>query len=116
MGTEHTRSVQTISHSTEVINTFFDAASAKHFSIRRLSIRKGPDRQLFIVTIDNDNKSDDFYIVPFAELSYRHEVVSILVDPNKQYPELNQCIGKVIEKVKFSILGYMSQYQKLSVH
>ncbi len=36
-------------------------------------MRKDPNRQLFIVTIENDNKSDEYEIVPFAELSYRQK-------------------------------------------
>ncbi|HHR6093564.1 hypothetical protein ABN222_01480 [Providencia alcalifaciens] len=116
MRTEHTRSVQTISHATELVNTFFDDNTEKLFSVRRLSMRKDPNRQLFIVTIENDNKSDEYKVVPFAELSYRQKSVNVIVDPSVQYPELNQSIANVIEKIKSSILGYMSNYQKLSVH
>jgi len=116
MRTEHTRSIQTISHSTELVNTFFDDSTAKVFTVRRLSIRKDPNRQLFIVTIENDNKSDEHEVVPFAELSYRQKKVNVVVDPSTQYPELNQSITNVIEKIKSSIIGYMSNYQKLSVH
>ncbi|EKT55770.1 hypothetical protein [Providencia sneebia] len=116
MRTEHTRSIQTISHSTELVKTFFDDTTEKVFSVRRLSVRKDPNRQLFIVTIENDTKSDEYKVVPFAELSYRKKKVNVVVDPNIQYPELNQSITNVIEKIKSSILGYMSNYQKLSVH
>ncbi|HCM64687.1 MAG TPA: hypothetical protein DIT05_19415 [Morganella sp. (in: Bacteria)] len=116
MRTEHTRSIQTINHATEVINSFFDDASSKNFSVRRLNVRKDPNRQLFIVTIDNDNKSDDYYIVPFAELSYRKETVEVVVDPSGQYPELNNSITSVIDKIRLSILGYMSNYKKLTLH
>ncbi len=56
MRTEHTRSIQTISHSTEVIDSFFDELSQKEFSVRRLSFRHDLNRQIFIVTISNDKK------------------------------------------------------------
>lgn len=112
----HTRSIQTISHSTELVNTFFDDNSERIFSVRRLIMRKDPNKQLFIVTIENDNKSDEYKVVPFAELSYRQRNVNVIVDPSTQYPELNQSITNVIEKIKSSIIGYMSNYQKLSVH
>lgn len=116
MRAEHTRSIQTINHSTEEINSFFDDASKRRFSVRRLSVRKDPNRQFFIVTIDNDNKSDDYYIVPFAELSYQKDTVNVIIDPNKQYPELSNGMANVISKIKLSISGYMSNYKKLIIH
>lgn len=116
MRTEHTRSIQTINHLTEEVNSFFDDKSQKYFYVRRLSARKDPNRQLFIVTMDNDSKSNDFYIVPFAELSYRKDAVRVTIDPNEQYPELNSSISSVIDKIQMSILGYMSNYKKLTFH
>ncbi|ERT11939.1 hypothetical protein [Photorhabdus temperata] len=116
MRTEHTRSIQTISHSTEVIDSFFDELSQKEFSVRRLSFRHDLNRQIFIVTISNDKKSDDFYVVPFAELSYRRNKINVIVDPKAQYPELCTDADSAIELIKSSIMGYMSQYNRLFAH
>ncbi|HEJ9487764.1 MULTISPECIES: hypothetical protein [Proteus] len=116
MKTEHIRSIQTISHSTEVINTFIDDVTNIHLSIHRLIVRKDHNKQLFIVIIQDDNKSDDFYIVPFTELSYRKEKINIIVDPYNQYPELNGNIIHLLQKIKSSIFCYMSKYQNLSIH
>ncbi|PHM37195.1 hypothetical protein Xinn_01162 [Xenorhabdus innexi] len=116
MRTEHTRSIQTISHSTEIVDRFFDDCLQKEFFIRRLSFRSDPNRQIFIVTINNDKKSDAFYVVPFAEFSYRRNKVNVIVDPKAQYPELCADVDKAIELIKSSIIGYMSQYKSLSLH
>ncbi|WIV88762.1 hypothetical protein [Proteus appendicitidis] len=116
MKTEHTRSIQTISHSTEIINTFVDDVTKIHFSIHRLIVRQNSHKQLFIVIIKNDHKSNNFYIVPFTELSYRKEKINIIVDPYTQYPELNKNIIHLIRKIKSSIFYYMSKYHNLSIH
>ncbi|MBD2781644.1 hypothetical protein [Xenorhabdus szentirmaii] len=116
MRTEHTRSIQTISHSTEIVDRFFDDRLQKDFFIRRLSFRNDPNRQIFIVTINNDNKSDAFYVVPFAEFLYRRNKVNVIVDPKTQYPELCIDADKTIKLIKSSIIGFMSQYNSLSLH
>ncbi|TDB48222.1 hypothetical protein C5467_19300 [Photorhabdus khanii subsp. guanajuatensis] len=116
MRTEHTRSIQTISHSTEIVDRFFDNCSQKEFFVRRLSFRHDPNRQIFIVTINNDKKSDAFYVVPFAELSYRRNKINVIVDPKEQYPELCTDVDRAIALIKSSIIDYMSQYNRLFAH
>ncbi|PQQ36267.1 hypothetical protein C6H68_20220 [Photorhabdus luminescens] len=87
MRTEHTRSIQTISHSTEVIDSFKDKNTDKLFCVLRLSERLDANRQLFIVTLNDDNKGDNFYIALFTELVVIRERVKYLVSPENQYPE-----------------------------
>ncbi|MBI6547269.1 hypothetical protein [Xenorhabdus lircayensis] len=116
MRTEHTRSIQTISHSTEIIDSFFDEPSQKKFSVRRLSCRNDIKRQLFIVTIKDDNKSDDFYVVPFAELIFRREKVKYIISPENQYPELSSNIDIIMEHIESIVKGFIDNYKITTTH
>ncbi|PHM46618.1 hypothetical protein Xmir_04056 [Xenorhabdus miraniensis] len=111
MRTEHTRSIQTISHSTEVIDSFFDERSQKEFSVRRLSFRHDPNRQIFIVTISNDNKSDKFYVVPFAELTICRNKIRYLVKPTQQYPDLEDSFPSISSNIETAICDFIRNYR-----
>ncbi|WP_038255612.1 hypothetical protein [Xenorhabdus bovienii] len=111
MRTEHTRSAQTISHSTEIVDRFFDTNSQKEFFIRRLSCRNDIKRQLFIVTIKNDNKSDGFYVVPFAELTVCRNKVRYIVKPTQQYPDLGDSLPSISNNIEKIIRNFILNYR-----
>ncbi len=111
MRTEHTRSAQTISHSTEIVDKFFDTNSQKEFFIRRLSCRNDIKRQLFIVTIKNDNKSDGFYVVPFAELTVCRNKVRYIVKPTQQYPDLGDNLPSISNNIEKIIRNFILNYR-----
>ncbi len=111
MRTEHTRSIQTISHSTEVVDSFFDEQSQKEFSVRRLSCRNDIKRQLFIVTITNDNKSDDFYVVPFAELTICRNKIRYIIKPTQQYPDLEGSIPSISASIEKTVCDFIRNYR-----
>lgn len=75
-----------------------------------MTCRKNENRQLFIIVLEHDNKSDKFYTVPFAEVSVIGNQIRFIVDPKLQYPELYRKSDKVIELIKSSILSFMSKY------
>ncbi|TNH42335.1 hypothetical protein EP164_17530 [Photorhabdus luminescens subsp. sonorensis] len=116
MRTEHTRSIQTISHSTEVIDSFKDKSTDKLFCVLRLSERRDANRQLFIVTLKDDNKSDDFYIVPFAELVVRRERVKYLVSPENQYPEFGDNISFIMKRIESVVKIFIDNYKLTTTH
>ncbi|MDE1486069.1 hypothetical protein KKI90_07240 [Xenorhabdus bovienii] len=116
MRTEHTRSIQTISHLTEVIDSFKDKSTDKLFNVLRLSVRQDVNRQLFIVTLKDDNKSDDFYVVPFAELIVRREKVKYLVAPEKQYPEFDGNISSIMKHIESIIKNFIDNYKITTTH
>ncbi|HEK3119614.1 TPA: hypothetical protein SMV40_002115 [Proteus mirabilis] len=110
MRTEHTRSIQTINHATEVINSFFDDASEKNFSIRRLSVRTNPNRQLFIVTVDDDLVKGDFKVIPYAEVTVVKNKMRFTVNPLKQYPAMKSMFEAINNTIETSIFGFMKKF------
>ncbi|KOY63180.1 hypothetical protein [Photorhabdus heterorhabditis] len=116
MRTEHTRSIQTISHSTEVIDSFKDFNTNKFFFVLRLSERQDVNKQLFIVTLKDDNKSDNFYVVPFAELVVRRERVKYLVSPENQYPEYNGNIDVIMKHIESVVKNFIDNFKLTTVH
>ncbi|WP_340619682.1 hypothetical protein [Xenorhabdus siamensis] len=110
MRTEHTRSVQTISHSTEVIDSFFDEQSQKKFSVRRLSFRNDVKRQLFIVTIENIDNPCEFYVTPYAELTVCRDKVRYLVKPANQYPDLVDWLISINANIERTIRDFIQSY------
>ncbi|MEQ5205542.1 hypothetical protein [Proteus sp. fly-1067] len=111
MRTEHTRSTKTISHATELVNTFFDDASEKKFSVRRLSVRTDPNRQLFIVIIDDDFNKSDFKVTPYAEVTVIKDQIRFIVNPSKQYPALKGMFGNINSAIETSVFGFMNKFQ-----
>ncbi|HHR5899781.1 TPA: hypothetical protein ACS7XC_000649 [Providencia alcalifaciens] len=111
MRTEHTRSTKTISHGTELVNTFFDDASEKKFSVRRLSVRTDPNRQLFIVTIDDYLNNNDFKIRPYAEVTVIKDKIRFIVNPSKQYPALKDMFSNINSAIETSVFGFMNKFQ-----
>ncbi|MBS9422957.1 hypothetical protein [Photorhabdus caribbeanensis] len=110
MRTEHTRSIQTISHSTEVINSFFDEPSQRMFSVRRLSCRVDIKRQLFIVTVENINNSSKFKVIPYAELTVCKDKIRYLVNPAYQYPELEDRLSSININIEKTVCDFIQKY------
>ncbi|TDB44102.1 hypothetical protein [Photorhabdus luminescens] len=110
MRTEHTRSIQTISHSTEVINSFFDKPSQRMFSVRRLSCRVDTKRQLFIVTVENADNSSEFRVIPYAELTVCKDKVRYLVNPAYQYPELEDRLSSINTSIEKTVCDFIQKY------
>ncbi len=110
MRTEHTRSVQTISHSTEIIDSFFDNRSQKEFFIRRLSFRRDPNRQIFIVTIENTDNPCGFYVTPYAELTVCRDKVRYLVKPANQYPDLEDRLLSINTNIERIVCDFIRNY------
>ncbi|MBS9427077.1 hypothetical protein [Photorhabdus akhurstii] len=114
MRTEHTRSIQTISHSTEVINSFFDEPSQRMFSVRRLSCRVDIKCQLFIVTVENADNSSKFRVIPYAELTVCKDKVRYLVNPVYQYPELKDRLPSINTSIEKTVCDFIQKYSPVA--
>ncbi len=96
--------------------TFKDKSTDKFFCVLRLSERRDANRQLFIVTLKDDNKSDDFYIVPFAEWVVRRERVKYLVSPENQYPEFGDNISFIMKHIESVVKIFIDNYKLTTTH
>lgn len=107
------RSIQTINNRTQVVSSFVDSDTTTEFVVRRLSERTAPNRQLFIVTLNNGITEDE--VIPFAEIATSStSKLRYVVNPANQYPELADPI--TLSKIEKSILVYMKSARHMNFH
>lgn len=98
------RSIQTIKNRTQVVSSFVDSESSNEFVVRRLSERMSPNRQLFIVTVNNEVTEGE--IIPFAEIATSSSLkLRYVVKPSDQYPSLTN--NWLMDKIETAISKYM---------
>lgn len=107
------RSVQTIKNRTQVVSSFVDSDSSNEFIVRRLSERQSPDRQLFIVTLNNS--SVDGEVIPFAEIATSStSKLRYVVKPAEQYPQLAD--SHLLDRIETAIAIYMKTIRNNNLH
>lgn len=107
------RSVQTIKNRTQVVSSFVDSDTSNEFTVRRLSERQSPERQLFIVTLNN--ASVDGEIIPFAEIATSaSNKLRYVVKPDVQYPEFAE--SHLLDMIETAIAIYMKKNWNNNLH
>ncbi|HFO2534989.1 TPA: hypothetical protein ACHJX8_004567 [Yersinia enterocolitica] len=106
------RSIQTINNRTQVVSSFVDDDTLNEFFVRRLSDRISPNRQLFIVTLNNAH--DDGEVIPFAEIAMSNEKIRYIVKPSDQYPSLVD--NRLIDRIETAIAMYMKSQWNSNLH
>jgi len=107
------RSVQTIRNRTQVVSSFVDSVSSTEFTVRRLSERASPSRQLFIITLDNSIVDDE--VIPFAEIATSSsDKLRYIVKPSMQYPSLVD--AHLLDRIETVIAIYMKTIRNSNFH
>lgn len=107
------RSVQTINNRTQVVGSFVDSETSNEFVVRRLSERKAPERQLFIVTLNHP--AVDGEVIPFAELATSSSnKLRYIVKPDVQYPEFAE--PHLLDMIETAIAIYMKKNWNNNLH
>lgn len=107
------RSMQTIKNRTQIVSSFVDLDSHHEFTVRRLSERQSPERQLFIVTMNNKVHDED--VIPFAEIATSSSSkLRYVVNPLDQYPQLAK--SQVLDRIETVIEMYMNNAWKPHIH
>lgn len=107
------RSVQTIKNCTHVVSSFVDDETSHEFTVRRLSVRQSPSRQLFIVTLDNNVVDGE--IIPFAEIATSASTkLRYVVKPSQQYPSLTD--SYLLDRIETLIAIYMKKNWTKNLH
>ncbi|EJS8701725.1 hypothetical protein NFA99_004926 [Escherichia coli] len=107
------RSIQTILNRTQVVSSFVDSDTRNEFFVRRLSERESPNRQLFIITLNNDVNEGE--VVPFAEIATSSaSKMRYVVKPADQYPSLAE--HRLMDKIETAIAMYMKNKWNNCLH
>lgn len=98
------RSIQTIENRTQIVSSFVDSKTLNEFFVRRLSERTSPNRQLFIITLNNE--VTDGEVIPFAEIATSSSnKLRYVVRPSDQYPNLAN--NKLMDMIETVISNYI---------
>jgi len=107
------RSIQTIKNRTQIVSSFVDSETSNEFIVRRLSERTLPNRQLFIVTVNNEVIEGD--VIPFAEIATSSaSKLRYVVRPTDQYPTLANSM--LMMRIETAISEYMTDNWTKSLH
>lgn len=107
------RSVQTIKNRTQVVSSFIDSDTSNEFTVLRLNERQSPERQLFIVTLNNS--SVDGEVIPFAEIATStSSKLRYVVKPAIQYPQLAD--SHLLDRIETAIAIYMKKNWNNNLH
>jgi hypothetical protein len=107
------RSVQTIKNRTQYVESFVDSETSNEFTVLRLSERQSPQRQLFIVTL-NDTQADG-EVIPFAEIATSStNKLRYVVKPSEQYPQLAD--AHLLDMIETVITIFMKKNWNNNIH